>query len=57
MTQINWIIFDVCSCNSNETLRLMNDLSEKGEFAIKEENLNLEEVEIDPKEIIKEDPL
>ena len=26
-------------------------------WTIKEENLNLEEVEIDPKEIIKEDPL
>jgi len=34
------LIFDVCSSNSNETLKLMNDLSEKGEFSIKEENLN-----------------
>jgi len=34
------LIFDVCSCNSNETLKLMNDLNEKGEFILKEENLN-----------------
>ena len=34
------LIFDVCSSNSNETLKLMNDLNEKGEFILKEENLN-----------------
>tara|TARA_B100000959_G_scaffold173680_1_gene181825 strand:- start:530 stop:1909 length:1380 start_codon:yes stop_codon:yes gene_type:complete len=34
------LIFDVCSCNSDETLKLMNDLNEKGEFILKEENLN-----------------
>jgi len=34
------LIFDVCSYNSNETLRLMNDLTEKGEFTLKKENLD-----------------
>ena len=34
------LIFDVCSSNSNETLRLMNDLNEKGEFTLKKENLD-----------------
>ena len=30
----------MCSSNSNETLRLMNDLNEKGEFTLKKENLD-----------------
>ena len=34
------LIFDVCSSNSNETLRLMNSLNEKGEFTLKKENLD-----------------
>jgi len=34
------LIFDVCSSNANETLRLMNDLNEKGEFTLKKENLD-----------------
>ncbi len=34
------LIFDVCSSNANQTLRLMNDLNEKGEFTLKKENLN-----------------
>jgi len=34
------LVFDACSCNSNETLKLMNDLNEKGEFTLKEKNLN-----------------
>jgi len=34
------LIFDVCSSNSNETLRLMNDLNKKGEFTLKKENLD-----------------
>jgi len=34
------LIFDVCSSNSNETLRLMNDLNEKGEFTLKKKNLD-----------------
>ena len=34
------LIFDICSSNSNETSRLMNDLNEKGEFILKKENLN-----------------
>ena len=34
------LIFDVCSSDSNETLRLMNDLNEKGEFTLKKENLD-----------------
>ena len=34
------LIFDVCSSNSDETLRLMNDLNEKGEFTLKKENLD-----------------
>ena len=33
------LIFDACSCNSKETLKLMNDLNEKGEFTLKDENL------------------
>ena len=34
------LIFDVCSCDSNETLKLMNDLNEKGEFTLSEKSLN-----------------
>ena len=34
------LIFDVCSSDSNEILRLMNDLNEKGEFTLKKENLD-----------------
>ena len=34
------LVFDVCSSDSNETLRLMNDLNEKGEFTLKKENLD-----------------
>ena len=34
------LIFDICSCNSGETLKLMNDFNEKGEFTLKKENLN-----------------
>ena len=33
------LIFDICSCNSNKTLKLMNDLNEK-------ENLNLKKREL-----------
>jgi threonine synthase len=31
------LIFDVCSCNSNKTLKLMNDLNKKGEFILEKE--------------------
>ena len=34
------LVFDVYSCNSSETLKLMNDLNKKGEFTIKKKNLN-----------------
>ena len=34
------LIFDICSCNSNEVLKLMNELNEKGEFTLKDENLD-----------------
>ena len=34
------LIFDICSCNSSETLKLMNDFNEKGELTLKKENLN-----------------
>ena len=34
------LIFDVCSCNSNETSRLMKNLNERGMFTIKKKNLN-----------------
>jgi len=34
------LIFDVCSSDSNETLRLMNDLNKKGEFTLKKKNLD-----------------
>ena len=33
------LIFDVCSCNSNKTLQLMNDLNERGEFNLEKEEL------------------
>jgi len=34
------LLFNVCSSNSNEILRLMNDLNEKGEFTLKKEHLD-----------------
>ena len=34
------LIFDICSCNSNETLKLMNDLNERGEFRISKDSLS-----------------
>ena len=34
------LIFDICSCSSSETLKLMNDFNEKGELTLKKENLN-----------------
>ena len=34
------LIFDIYSKDSNETLKLMKDLKENGEFKIKKENLN-----------------
>ena len=33
------LVFDVCSCDSNKTLKLMNDLSEIGEFKLGKEEL------------------
>ena len=33
------LIFDVCSCNSNKTLKLMNELNEQGEFKFEKEEL------------------
>jgi len=33
------LIFDVCSCDSNKIVNLMNDLNEKGQFTIKENEL------------------
>ena len=33
------LIFDVNSCNSKKTLKLMNDLNERGEFKIEKEEL------------------
>ena len=33
------LIFDICSCDSNKTLKLMNDLKERGEFKIKKDEL------------------
>ncbi len=33
------LIFDVCSCNSNKTLKLMNDLNEQGQFQLEKEEL------------------
>ena len=34
------LIFDACSSDSKETLRLMKDLNEKGQFTLKKENLD-----------------
>ena len=34
------LIFDVNSCNSEKTLKLMNDLNERGQFKIEKEELN-----------------
>jgi len=33
------LIFDVCSCNSNRILKLMNDLEEYGEFKLEKDEL------------------
>ena len=33
------LVFDACSCNSNKTLKLMNDLNERGEFKLEKEEL------------------
>ena len=33
------LIFDVCSCSSNKTLKLMNKLNEKGEFTLEKNEL------------------
>jgi threonine synthase len=33
------LIFDVCSCDSNKTLKLMNDLNEHGEFKLENNEL------------------
>jgi len=33
------LIFDICSCDSNKTLKLMNDLNERGEFTLKKDEL------------------
>ena len=33
------LIFDICSCNSNKTLKLMNDLNEQGEFKLEKKEL------------------
>ena len=33
------LVFDVCSCDSNKTLKLMNDLSEIGKFKLEKEEL------------------
>ena len=33
------LVFDVCSCNSNRTLQLMNDLNKQGEFKLNKEEL------------------
>ena len=33
------LIFDICSCNSNKTLKLMNDLNEQGEFKLEKNEL------------------
>ena len=34
------LLFDITSCNSSETLKLMNDLTKHGQFILKKENLN-----------------
>ena len=33
------LIFDICSSDSNKTLKLMNDLKEKGEFKLEKKEL------------------
>ena len=33
------LIFDVCSCNSDKTIKLMKDLNERGEFKLEKEEL------------------
>jgi len=33
------LIFDVCSCNSNKTLKLMKDLNDQGEFKLEKDEL------------------
>jgi len=33
------LIFDICSCNSNKTLKLMNDLNKQGEFKLEKKEL------------------
>jgi len=33
------LVFDACSCNSNKTLKLMNDLNERGEFRLEKNEL------------------
>lgn len=33
------LIFDVCSCNSNKTLKLMNDLNKQGELKLEKKEL------------------
>ena len=33
------LIFDVCFCDSNKTLKLMNDLNQRGEFKLEKEEL------------------
>jgi len=33
------LVFDVCYCDSNKTLKLMNDLNEIGEFKLEKEEL------------------
>jgi len=33
------LVFDICSCDSNKTLKLMNDLSEIGEFKLEKKEL------------------
>ena len=56
------LIFDLCNNNSNETLKLMNDLSQKGEFKLNydqvkkiAENFSSESLsEKETKSIIKE---
>ena len=34
------LIFDICSCDSNKTLKLMNEFNERGEFKLEKEELN-----------------
>jgi len=33
------LIFDICSCDSSKTLKLMNDLNKKGEFKLEKEEV------------------